>query len=145
MGWCLVIKKHVITGSCWRSQTGQLIKSDRQVPLYWNLKNTVLCSEMSLPAVKESLLVSITCNKSSILGWIKQLCNCFAPIAGDSAFCKLLKTRQAYSSYENKRYYCFFNLDFHLEMKIWHKKLSALDRDLKCDLYTWISTDVWEN
>jgi len=37
-----------------------------------------------------------------------------------------------------------FNLDFHLEMKITHKKLSALDIYLKCDLYAWISADSWE-
>jgi hypothetical protein len=29
-------------------------------------------------------------------------------------------------------------------MKITHKNLSALYRYLKCDLYAWISTDIWE-
>jgi hypothetical protein len=37
-----------------------------------------------------------------------------------------------------------FNLDFHLEMKIKHKNLSALNRYLNCDYYAWTSTDIWE-
>jgi hypothetical protein len=38
-----------------------------------------------------------------------------------------------------------FNLNFfYLEMKLVHKKLSALYRYLKCGLYALISIDVWE-